>query len=529
MKARNWAWTALVGAAICMTAGADLRVPPIPAKDAAKVFPDAPKPWRDYLIKARVAERIADPLQRCLAFPDLPGNHWPDGHAAAHCAFHAMQRAPVMTLDVLEGYLMRNDAKGLRTKLDGYLDRHYAKGRQSEDIHMALGWFDGSDRSDRLSQRWLMSTPDDPYANFARAHYLLQKAWKARGNKYVADTPEGNMENMHSLVDRAIPLFDKATRLEPRLLPAYIDLMEAAMLVGRDDLVESAFAAAQKQDPACVFLVKQRIRGLLPRWGGSYAQITAYVAGLVPHLKEYPGLATYFSLPYTDQASYFNGDDFYKSPAAALLDQAIDVGSYDEALHQAGDIALNRVDAPVDEWRGLALLLQEARFLYGNAWADRMIAWELVQREPEWALHYLARAQKLEPANAQLQYLLGAAYYNTRHFAEAQRHYAAAIKDPGQRHASLRELSTMWLYDAGLDRKAGAAKAKPFVDRLLAEYPKDGRGWIYHFDCLARLGQSIPMEQIERFLAVADRSDPPQIKAIASFESALEKARIPPR
>ncbi|KRF01894.1 hypothetical protein ASG87_10330 [Frateuria sp. Soil773] len=499
-------------------------MPAIPKKDAAQVLREAPEPWRSYLIKARAAERIADPLRRCLAFPDLPGNHWPEGHAAAHCAYHALQRVPTMSLDTLEGYLQRKDIKGLRAKMDGYLDRHFAKEGQGEDIHMMFGAFDESDRSDRLSQRWLMSAPDDPYANLARADYLLEKAWKVRGKEYVAKTPEGNMENMHSLVDRAMPLFDKASKLEPRLMPAYIGMMSAAMLIGRSDLIEAAFASAQKQDPACLLLVRQRLQILLPRWGGSYARSAAYMAELAPHLKEHPGLATYFSVPYLDQASYFEGDDFYKAPAAALVDHAVDVGSYDDALQQAGDIALNRVDAPSDEWRSLALLLQEARFRYGNAWADRMIAWDLVQSEPEWALHYLARAQKLEPANAQLQYLLGAAYHNTHRFALAQQHYEAAIKDPKQRHRSLRELSTMWLFDAGLDGKTGAIKAKPFVDRLLAEYPKDGRGWIYHFDCLGRLGQSIPMEELKQFLAVADRSDPRQIKTIAGIESALEKA-----
>lgn len=85
----------------------------------------------------------------------------------------------------------------------------------------------------------------------------------------------------------------------------------------------------------------------------------------------------------------------------------------------------------------------------------------------------------------------------------------------------------MWLYDAGLDRKAAATKAKPYVDRLQSEYPKDGRGWLYHFDCVARLGQSISSEEVKRFLAVADRDDPRQAKAIASFESALKNARTP--
>ncbi|MEW9572764.1 hypothetical protein ABQJ54_13480 [Rhodanobacter sp. Si-c] len=528
MKARNRAWAALVGVAVCVAAGAtDLRVPPIPAKDAAKVFPDAPEPWRDYLAKARAAERIADPLQRCLAFPDLPGNHWPEGHAVAHCAFHAMQDAPAIKLDELDGYLARGDTKGLRVRLDGYLARHYAKGALGEDIDVVFEQFDASERSDNLSRSWLQSAPNDPYANLARADYLLQRAWKARGKQYVADTSVGNLENMQAQVDQAIPLFDKASKLEPRLLPAYVGLMEAAMLTGRDELGEAAFAAAEKQDPACLYLIRQRMQSLRPRWGGSYEQLAAYMETLTLRLQEHPAIAIYLPWPYEDRASEFEGDEFYKSQAAALLDHAVDVGSHDQSLHETGEVALNRIDAPVDTWRGLALLLQEARFRHGDAWADRVIAKYLVRYEPEWAMQYLARAQKLAPDSGMLQYLLGAAHYNTHRYAEAQRYYAAAIKDPDYRQASLRELSAMWLYDAGLDRKAGAIKARPHVDRLLSEYPTDGRGWLYHFDCVARLGQGISSEDIKRFLAVADRDDPQQAKAIASFESVLKNVRTP--
>jgi tetratricopeptide (TPR) repeat protein len=172
------------------------------------------------------------------------------------------------------------------------------------------------------------------------------------------------------------------------------------------------------------------------------------------------------------------------------------------------------------------LLLQEARFRDGNAWADKTIAWRLLRKEPEWALRYLVRAEKLEPSDPELQYMLGAAYYNAHQYARAQQHYIVAIDDPKQRQASLRELSTMWLFDAGLGRREGAIKAKPFVDRLQAEYPDDGRGWIYRFDCLGRLGQSISTEQIEKFLAVADRTDPAQIEAITAVESALKKAHV---
>lgn len=522
--------TVLVSAGISMAAHAvelsTPSMPPIPPKDSSLVFKQAPEPWRDYLIKVRAAERIADPLQRCLAFPDLPGNHWPAGHAAAHCRFHAQNDVPAVSLDEVSGYLTRHDAAGLHAKLDVYLEKHEAKGVFGEEIHSIFEQFGADDDSDRISLQWLQRAPDDAYSNLARGSYLLNKAWKERGKQYASNTSASNMENMSALVDRAVPLLQKAARLNSRLMPAYVELMQAAMLVGRDDFAEAVFAAAQKQSPACILLVRQRMQSLLPRWGGSYAQTDAYMLALKPLLKEHPGIAIYFSLPDDDRASMLKGDDAYKSDAATLFDHAVDVGSYDEALRDAGNVALNRLDAPADDWRGFGLLLQESRFRPGNAWADKMMAWRLLRKEPEWALRYLLHAEKLAPSDTELQYMLGAAYYNARRYPEAQQHYTIAIDDPEQRQASLRELSTMWLFDAGLAPKQGAAKAKPFVDRLLAEYPDDGRAWIYRFTYMGRLGQSVSTEQIRKFLAIADRTDPIQTNVITSFETALDQGAV---
>jgi hypothetical protein len=517
----------LASVGISMAAQAvDLSPPLIPPEDSVQVFKEAPAPWREYLVKVRAAERIADPLQRCLTFPDLPGNHWPAGHAAAHCRFHAQNDVPAVSLDVIADYLKRRDTTALHAKLDVYLKKHEAKGGFGEEIHRIFEQFDSDDRSDGISLQWLQQAPDDAYANLARGSYLMNKAWQERGKEYVANTSASKLENMQALVDRAVPLLQKAAKINPPLIPAYIELMQAAMLVGRDDLAEASFTAAQNQFPACMILVKQRMLALRPQWGGSYEQIDAYVRELAPHLKEHPEIALYFSMPYDDRAMTFEGDEFYKSDAAALLDKAVDVGSYDDALRNAGDVALNRRDAPPDNWRGFGLLLQEARFRDSNAWADKMIAWRLLREEPEWALRYLMRAEKLEPSDSELQYMLGAAYYNAHQYAKAQRHYTVAIDDPKQRQASLRELSTMWLHDADLTQKQQAITAKPFVDRLQAEYPHDGRGWIYRFDYQGRLGQSISKEQLEKFLVVADRTDPAQAEAIAAVESALGKSSV---
>jgi tetratricopeptide (TPR) repeat protein len=412
------------------------------------------------------------------------------------------------------------------------LRKHDDKNGLNEEIHAIFEQFGEDDRGDDVSSRWLQKAPESAYANLARGSYLVGRAWRMRGKQSAAQTPDSNFENMHALLDRAIPLLQKAVALNPRLVPADIELMSAGMLGGRADVAEAAFAAAQKQSPACLVLVQQRMQSLLPRWGGSLEQEEAYKSELMPYLDRHPAIAIYFSMSIHDQATalFYNygtstHDDFYKTGSATLLDHAVDIGSYDEALHDAGDVALNRADAPADDWRGFALLLQEARFKYGNVWADKTISWQLLHDEPEWALHYLVRAEQIEPTDPELQYMLGAANYNAHRYDEAQRHYDMAILDPGQRQAALRESSSMWLQNAALSPRQQAAKATPYVDRLLSEYPNDGRGWVYHFNCLGKLGEIVSTEQIRKFLLVADRTDPVQARAISTSESILGRKR----
>jgi hypothetical protein len=60
----------------------------------AQAMPGKPVPYRDaqegyrsFIEKAKQAEAIKNPLKRCLAYPDYPGNRWPAGLAAAYCHF----------------------------------------------------------------------------------------------------------------------------------------------------------------------------------------------------------------------------------------------------------------------------------------------------------------------------------------------------------------------------------------------------------------------------------------------------------
>jgi hypothetical protein len=115
-------------------------------------YEDAPEPWRSYLIQARAADAIADPMQRCLAFPPIPGSQWPAKLLPAHCewAFGFDD----FSLDMVRKSLDAGDLGGLEKRYRELQERHFSETDFSEQIHHALDIFDASYESGALSKRW---------------------------------------------------------------------------------------------------------------------------------------------------------------------------------------------------------------------------------------------------------------------------------------------------------------------------------------------------------------------------------------
>ena len=470
------------------------------------------------MLKAREAERIADPLQRCLAFPDVPGNRWPANHAAAHCRHHhAIKRS---TLAEIGELVNRGEIAQLERLFDESLRRHFSEVDFGDDIHDTFNYLltRGGEDIDQLTASWLKQAPGSAYANLARGAYFNGAAWKARGGKFSSETPDRNLRLMSELVEQAIPYFDKAISINPKLMPAYTGMIDMGMLDSRPDLEARGMRGAEKIDAACPELANVHMRAISPRWGGSYEEMLAYANQLSTYLDRRPQLAVHVGAPYADRGDRLIAADQYTRQAAEMLEVAIKAGSDEDALRDAANVAINSKEGDPDRWKGLAYLLQEERFRETNAWGKRMIAWELVQPEPEWSLRFSQRAVDLDADNGLGHYLLAAGYYNTKQYEQADRHYRIALEDRSQRPAALRELSTMWLFDSGLKGKAAADKARPFIDRLNKEYPDDGAGWIMQLNLRIATHDPIDDELLKTVLKTADRENPWQANAVKKIE-----------
>lgn len=504
---------------------ADADLPSIPDRPEAELFKDVPAPWRDYLLKARAAERIADPMQRCLAYPDIPGNKWPQGHVSAHCQAHILLTLPA---DRFNSLLDAGRFDELERQLDALLARHFEQQALSEEIDYVFDAFTpATPQVDARTRDWLAARPNSAYAHLARGIYLLQSGIDARGGKFIADTPRSQLQRMGELFAQAVPELEQAARLQPKLMPAHAWLVVAAMYDSDSTSKDAAVAMAGKFDPACQTMFMRRMNALRPRWGGSYDELLSLAGEVSRYVGQRPQLAVYQGRPYAYRGEMMIFDERFDRETAEMLDIAVRTGSDEKALNDAANVAFNAKDGSADDWKALAYLLQEARFDDGGWWANVNIARMLVRSEPYIALRYATRALKAKPDDAASHYYLAASNYNTRRFGEAESHYLKAVDDKddaGYRQVALQELVTMWMFDAGLDPKAGSAKAKPYLDRLIREYPDDGRARMYRIQNEGMLNERVPNEFVTDFEKRADPEDPPQ----ARFLEMLTKSRKNP-
>ncbi|MCL6619221.1 MAG: hypothetical protein K6T33_05475 [Thermomonas hydrothermalis] len=484
-----------------------LHAQPLPASVRGQVeadpFKNVPAPWREYLLQARRAEDIADPLQRCLAYPDLPGNRWPPGHARAHCLDHTVQ---AMSMEDARKLL----ETGRVGELEAYLRRLEAEHARpidpSEELHYFFEQFESED-ADEFTAAWLAAQPDSPYALTARAHFHSGAAMRARGGAWAWKTPPEAMRRMTAEYDLALPLYRKAVRLAPRFVEPWDGMLELAYRDSREELEKEAFKAASAIEPGCRNLAKIRMASLEPRWGGSYEAMLAYAEQLKPLLATRPLLASQIAAPFGDRGNMLISSKELGREAMDVLDVAVRTGSNEDYLEDAANVAFNAEDGARDEWKALGYLLQVVRFREGGWWVNVNIARMLVDLEPSMARRYAALAVADEPEKAAGHYYLAVSSLYTKRFDEADKHYQLAMQDSDYLHSSLDEVVRMWMFEAGLSPKEGGLRARPYIERLVREFPDDGRGYMYRILSEGAITGKVPEQWIADFEQRADLND----------------------
>jgi tetratricopeptide (TPR) repeat protein len=483
-----------------VSASAIAQAPTAPAKPLAPVYSDALQPWRDFLVKARAADDITDPLQRCLAYPVLPMTQWPAGLVQAHCEY-AFGKYPKRK--EIFAHIDAGDAKWLEHTFRGFLDRHFSDSDFSEHIHDLFDQFSDDYESGRATQRWLQLAPESPFAMTARANFYRALGWQARGDRYIAETPPEQIAQMESYHAKSAALYQQAIAKEPRMLPAYVGLVQLGK--NDDSMGTAAFEAGRKIDPACAVLLSQRMAALLPRWGGSYEQMLALEQQMLPYIEKRPLLALSRVWPYVDLAEGLVRDKKYDEAVVALRPMLAVSSSPDV---QEKFFLAYRNTAGADAWSTLTYGVAPKRFRLGEAGvaAYRGYIEYSLPYDYELAARDYANAVELEPGVAGYHYYYGASLERLAKFDEAEREYTLAMKfDPGKGQTYEDALVSQGsvLLQAGHYKRA-----LDVSQRAIAEFPKDAMAWDMHAAALRRNGAPLAQQRdaLLKGLKVVDRT-----------------------
>jgi TonB family protein len=464
---------------------------------AALPFAAAPPALRAFFDQARKADALADPLARCLAFPDLPGNKWPVGLTQAYCKLLFGQETRLATVAAL---VDRGAFAELEALYQRDLARHFSTDNFSEVIHLDNRLFDASPESDRVSQKWLSKAPESAFANAARGQYLLVMATEARGGRFISETPKENLYRMGQFADRAKEYFGKAVRLEPRLMPAYVSLINLGRINGEDNMGDTAFALGDAVDPACRYLSKEQMTALKPRWGGSAEAMRAYAKELAPLVASRPLLALSLVMPAADEGdTLFRGKDF--AGAVTTLAPAALVAPYPDML---ADLGLSMWQADADSWETLVHVLAAYRFDTDHFGVARAAGTLIAEgADPLWSVKVLKRALALEPDDAYANFQMGRSYHQLLEYELAEP-YLLKVVGAGERRED-----ALYLLTDGYASTRQFDKADVTSMELVGGYPKSARAWFQRARVkLAQDAEAQSREAFARFLKVVDPAEP---------------------
>lgn len=451
---------------------------------------------KEYLSRVVAAESLPDPIQRCIAYPSLPGIVWTKEHIEAHCRYHHEQ---VVSLKQLQAMAEAADFKGLEAVFSDLQVRHNSESNQSELIHRVFEYFQSVD-ADKLTDSWLKHSPESAFALTARAEFLRGEAWRARGGKYASDTPDENLKRMSAFVQQSILLYEKAIKLNPHILQSYVGLMNVAMADSESKIETKAMMNGLAEDDQCAELFRTVLTSLLPRWGGSHPLMLAFQEKYVlPSIADRPLNEQYMASAVQDAVDIARRDGKTADELMPWVIKGLNLGANEDLMDQAVRLyyETDRYDlqhqytAQVIRFRGGTAVG------YGNL-GSILLNYSFYEQ----GLHFLDKALEIQPSNAFAHYRLAAYYHYRQDWDKAVTHAKVVKDDKNYGQEAMLYLAESLYFD----KKPQAAL--PYAVEMTKQFPNSPESWGTRLMCEMGLNQQATakesLKQLKRLLKPGD-------------------------
>jgi tetratricopeptide (TPR) repeat protein len=424
--------------------------------------------YKAFTASMLAAEGLADPLQRCLHYPNLPGTHWDNATTLAYCQ---MRTRPTLSLAEIDALLRQGKADQVDRTFQGYLDAQQHDPQQPGAFDQAFynaGFDEAKAGTRKIIDEWKRQSPDSAFALAASGMQYVDAAQEARGHGWSSDLADDQVSGMREQLKLARKDLDRAVDLLPAATIAYRSMIYAGALESDDDYMEQAALAGLKVDPANYGIRAQMMNQAQPKWGevfGGEEQQRHEAQALV---QKNPLLRMVAARPAVYQATCSDCNDDQSLDMRALLPAAdtnvsfsdlnnLAETAYDEQPRLAMEfysesLRFNPTDPDVLRWRA------ELMMRLGDAKGG-------VQSIEQIAHHY--------PDNHAVALQLGEIYVKAGRVKEAEQTYLSILqRDPDDEDAMA------WLGDLYNHAGHQPDKAEALADTLINRNPNNPQGYI---------------------------------------------------
>lgn len=146
-------------------------------------------------------------------------------------------------------------------------------------------------------KEWQKQKPDSIFPAFGALRLEYALAWNARGSSYAKDVPGGGMQSFQQGLLRTEKLLLEA-RKEFQQTPIWQNLLLAVSLdvaQGKSD-PNSVFEEGVRRWPTYYDFYEVALTRLVPKWGGSWETVDAFIVGWTKQLQASEGESLYARL-----------------------------------------------------------------------------------------------------------------------------------------------------------------------------------------------------------------------------------------
>lgn len=466
-----------------------------------------------FLAAATKAEAIADPLQRCLAYPDPPRSHWTRATVVAYCQY---RNQPVITFAQVRDLIEHGKSAELDRLMAQALQAQQTQPQAHGQLdHLFFVDFDNGSFDIRPTlDAWKRDSPDSAFAYAASGSAYVAMAWNARGGAYISDTPQSNIDAMNRLLMEADSDLERAMALNPQVTPIYVAMMRAGSLsLGRDYIhraVRRGLAVAP--DNYSIYGMLSAVEE--PRWGGSLEAMDRVAQQAQAHVKQNPLLAIMLSV---EPAYRYDVCNCRSSANWRAYPTVFDNVASETLLTNAGNAASKNGHPKL----GVIYLSEALRFQPGALNTRRQRDTDLAYMgEAQLALDDANRLIAGNPNDERNYVLRGNVYLFLMRVRDAESDFEHALAMAPDDIDVLGPLGGIYI-----DQTHEWDKAWDVTDRIIREYPGSPAGWVMR----ATIQESQPragLGDTYRYFVEHFGHDPSMQWQIAHIRQVLSKAPL---